>query len=45
MPKGYNFEVPYNYLENYYFENVAFTGMDLEYICVKTTSVIQSEES
>lgn len=45
MPKGYNFEVPYNYLENYYFENVAFTGMNLEYICVKTTSVIQSEES
>ena len=45
MPKGYNFEVPYNYLENYYFENVAFTEMDLEYICVKTTSVIQSEES
>ena len=45
MPKGYNFEVPYNYLENYYFENVAFTQMDLEYIIVKTTSVIQSEES
>lgn len=32
-------------MENYYFENVAFTGMNLEYICVKTTSVIQSEES
>lgn len=45
MPKGYNFEAPYNYLENYYFENVAFTRMNLEYICVKTTSVIQSEES
>ena len=32
-------------MENYYFENVAFTGMNLEYIVVKTTSVIQSEES
>ena len=32
-------------MENYYFENVSFTGMNLEYIVVKTTSVIQSEES
>lgn len=45
MPKGYNFEAPFNFMENYLFSDVAFTGMNLEYIVVKTTSVIQSEES
>lgn len=45
LPKGYNFEVPFNFMENYWFDDVAFTGMNLEYIVVKTTSVIQSEES
>ena len=45
MPKGYNFEAPFNFMENYLFSEVAFTGMNLEYIVVKTTSVIQSEES
>ena len=45
MPKGYNFETPFNFMENYLFSDVAFTGMNLEYIVVKTTSVIQSEES
>lgn len=45
MPKGYNFETPFNFMDNYLFSDVAFTGMNLEYIVVKTTSVIQSEES
>ena len=45
LPKGYNFETPFDYYENYWFSDVVFTDMNLEYIVVKTTSVIQSEES